>query len=203
MRNACTANGKLGVRAAAILTLLLLSGLSQPSGWADGFSGYQRVYTGQVNQNGYPQYFPRIEPDSSYQPTTYQPYNNQPYYNQPQQAASPQPKTLTAKISGGVRDFWKSPSVKSGVAGAGIGLGAAALVEKNLWHGTWVGAAYGVGVGLMDESSYFKKHPMMRRTAKGAVIGLGAATVTGAAALAPAAAVGAGVGLGVHYLKTH
>lgn len=196
-----------GMRRNVALSVLLLAGLCLPNVWADGFNygdgGYQRVYSGQSSQgSNYPQYFPRIEPETSY----YSQPSYQPQYHPTTISASAvakPPKTLSAKISDGFTDLWKSPSLKSGIAGAGIGLGAAALTERALVRGTLVGAGYGVGVGLMDESYFFKKHPLMRRTAKGAAIGLGAAVVTSAAALGPAAAVGAGVGAGIHYLKTH
>lgn len=204
-----------GMKLKAVVSGLVLAGLSVSAVWADGYNygndGFQRIYTSQGGAS-YPQYYSRIDPE----PATSSPYYSQPYYSQPSYATSrPQytarvstpakpHKTLGAKISDGLSDLWKSPSVKSGIAGGGIGLGAAALTKHmGLWHGTWVGAAYGAGFGLMDESFFFKRHPLMRRTAKGAIVGLGAATVTGAAALGPAAAVGAGVGAGIHLLKVH
>jgi hypothetical protein len=200
-----------GMRLKVAVSALLLVGLCGSAVWADGGynygpGGYQRVYSGQLRQNSaYPQYFPRIEPESSYQSQpAYQPQYAAPRYSSEYAtpAARPQ-KALSTKIADGFNDLWKSPSVKSGIAGAGIGLGAAALTKHALWRGSLMGAGYGIGVGLMDESVFFKRHPFVRRTAKGAVIGLGAAAVTGAAALAPAAAVGAGVGAGIHYLKMH
>lgn len=203
------------IRLSAIWSAFLLAGLCLPmAAWADGGS-YQRVYSDQyqTSSSSYPQYFPRIEPDSTYQAQPqpqysaprYSHYGADPTYSPPLQAsvAAHPPKTISDKISDGFHDLWKSPSLKSGIAGAGIGLGAAAVTKEALWHGTWVGAAYGAGIGLMDESYFFKRHPFVRRSGKGALIGLGAATVTGAAALGPAAAVGAGIGAGIHYLKTH
>ena len=185
---------------------LILSLFSMSVGWADGGyyqgysqnDGFQNIYKSQGGA-AYPQYFPRIEPET--------PYHVQ-YQYQPLKAStsasSPPHKALSTKIADGFTDLWKSPAVKSGIVGAGIGLGASALTKHmGLWHGTWVGAAYGAGFGLMDEINYFKHHPMVRKTAKGAVIGLGAAALTGAAALGPAAAVGAGIGAGVHLLKAH
>jgi len=184
------------------VTAMLLLGLGMQAGWADGFTnidntGYQQFYNSDVG--AIPQRFPRIDPDT-------QPYQVQikPRPAQTLQGRATNPKPLSTKIADGFTDLWKSPGVRGGVAGAGIGLGTAALTKHmGLWHGTWVGAAYGAGFGLMDEISFFKKHPMVRRTAKGAVVGLGAAAVSGAAALGPAAAVGAGVGAGIHLLKLH
>ena len=185
---------------------LLLSLFSVATGWADGGyyqgysqnDGFQNIYKSQGGA-AYPQYFPRIEPET--------PYRAQ-YQYQPLRAStstySPPHKALSTKIADGLTDLWKSPIVKSGVIGTGIGVGAAALTKHmSILHGAWVGAAYGAGFGAMDETTYFKQHPLVRKTAKGAVIGLGAAALTGAAALGPATAVGAGIGAGVHYLKTH
>lgn len=187
---------------AGLLAILLSSGLLLSSVWADdGFyqdGNIQRVYSSQGG--AYPQYFPRIDPEA---PSPYQAQYNYPPLKA-STSASRQNKPLSSKIAGGVSDLWKSPSVKSGIAGAGIGLGTAALTKHvGLWHGTWLGAAYGVGFGMMDEMNFFKRHPLMRKTAKGAVVGLGAAAVSGAAALGPAAAVGAGVGAGIHLLNAH
>jgi hypothetical protein len=111
--------------------------------------------------------------------------------------------TLGSKIKAGAKDAWHSPVIKKGAMGAGIGLGAAALSEKNLLKGGLVGAGVGAGMGAMDNSYYFNRHPLMRRASKGALVGAGAASVTGIAGMLPAAAVGAGVGAGVHYLKKY
>jgi hypothetical protein len=197
----------------AAVSVGLLVSLSGSAIWADGYnygsSNYNRVYTSQLSRvNTYPQYYSRIEPDTSFSrtQTNYSPQSPDPYpytVRASANARTPRHKSLSTKISDGFSDLFKNPTTRSGLTGAGIGLGAAALTERNLWRGTWVGAAYGTGVGLMDESVYFKRHPLVRRSAKGALIGLGAATVTGAAALGSAAAVGAGIGAGVHYLRTH
>ena len=197
------------------LALMLATGFAAGA-WADGYTyydsnGFQQVYNGSgTKSRSYPQYFPRIDPDSTYHsqstassyPSSYQPKPLTP--SSPIAAsASKSHKALSTKISDGFSDLWKSSGVKSGVAGAGIGLGAAALTEHNLLRGSLIGGACGLGVGLMDESYFFKRHPLIRRTAKGAAIGMGAAAVTTAAALGPAAAVGAGVGAGIHFLKAH
>ncbi len=210
---------KFPVQALALsVAVMLVTGLAATAR-ADGYTyydsnGFRQVYNGSGATSGsYPQYFPRIDPESTYQsqPTRSSGYRAGSDYtlkpltpNRPIAAsASKSHKALSTKISDGFSDLWKSSGIKSGVAGAGIGLGAAALTEHNLLRGSLIGGAYGLGVGLMDESYFFKRHPLIRRTAKGAAIGMGAAAVTTAASLAPAAAVGAGVGVGIHYLKTH
>lgn len=115
----------------------------------------------------------------------------------------PPQRSLADKITGGVRDAWNAAPIKKGLMGAGIGLGAAALAERNLLRGSFVGAGIGAGVGLMDDSAYFNAHPLVKSLSKGALIGAGAASVTGIAGMIPAAAVGAGIGTGVHLLRTH
>jgi hypothetical protein len=151
--------------------------------------GYERVYSARTQQYVY-------VPSGGY-------YEPQPALRPAYPNPAPPHKSLEAKIVDGFRDIWHSPSVRNGALGAGAGVGVAALTERNLLRGGLIGAGVGLGVGAMDESYYFKRHPLVRRTSKGALVGLGAAAATSAAALFPAAAVGAGIGAGVHYLKTH
>lgn len=186
----------------AIVGIILASLLGLPCfAQADGY-GYQRVYSARTQQYVYvptrQQYYYDADPEPTLRPA----YPTPSSYTS-HRSSSPPHKTLETKIKDGFHDIWHSPSVRSGVLGAGAGLGAAALTERNLLRGGLIGAGVGLGVGAMDESYYFKRHPLVRRTSKGALVGLGAAAVTSAAALLPAAAVGAGIGAGVHYLKTH
>jgi hypothetical protein len=176
---------RFGTSAGAMMLLVLLG---MPS--LAAADGYQRVYSARTQQYVY---VPNDRYDYESQPTL------RPAYPNP----APPHKNLEAKIKDGLRDIWHSPSVRGGALGAGAGVGVAALTERNLLRGGLIGAGVGLGVGAMDESYYFKRHPLVRRTGKGALIGLGAAAATSAAALLPAAAVGAGIGAGVHYLKTH
>jgi hypothetical protein len=207
MRLTETGMNRVGMRWKIVVAACLLAVMGASSVWADGFynidntgynANYNRVYDrGQV----LPQYFPRIDPDT--RPSQMRQFDDPPL-RASTRTTQPQPKALSTKIADGFNDLWRSPTVRSGVVGGGIGLGASALTKHmGLWHGTWVGVAYGAGFGLIDEVNFFKKHPLMRRSAKGAVVGLGAAAVSGAAALGPAAAVGAGVGAGIHALKLH
>jgi hypothetical protein len=180
-----------------VMAALLLAGimvtLTLPPAFADG---YQRVYNASTRQYNYvPRQ--RIEP---YQQPTYQ---YEPEYQYRSYQSEPPRRTIAGKIRDGFKDLWQSPTIKKGVMGAGIGLGAAALTERHLGRGSLIGLGVGAGVGAMDESRYFSRHPLVRRTGKGALVGVGAAAATGAAALLPAAAVGAGIGAGIHYIKTH
>ena|GEM_PF-1741280 len=186
------------------ITILILTGLCMvfaPASHADG-GYYDQVYT--------PRLTPRIKPISS-QPD----YYAQPATSYAQPAYDEQPtlygydrreshnRTISEKIEDGFRDLWHSPTIRKGIVGAGSGVGIAAITEKNLLKGGLIGAGVGIGVSAMDDSYYFKRHPLIRRTGKGAAIGVGAAAITSAAALWPAAAVGAGIGAGIHYIKTH
>jgi hypothetical protein len=179
----------------AMVGMILVSLFSLPS--LSQADGYQRVYSARTQQYVYvptrQQYYSEPEP------------RLRPAYPAPSSYSAPHKphKTLETKIKEGFHDIWHAPSVRNGLLGAGAGVGVAALTERNLLRGGLIGAGVGVGVGAMDESYYFKRHPLVRRTSKGALVGLGAAAATSAAALLPAAAVGAGIGAGVHYLKTH
>lgn len=138
--------------------------------------GYEQVYSAQTQQY-------------NYMPLRYNNY---------------QPKeSLSQKFSSGVQDIWRSSFIKKSIVGAGAGLGVAALAERNLLRGSLIGAGVGASLGVMDNSPYFNQHPLVRHTSKGALIGVGAAAATSAAALFPAAAVGAGIGAGIHYVKSH
>lgn len=204
--NMSNMNGKT-----AIATLMLASvfALCAPVSHADG-GYYDQVYTPRlaprIKPIAQPDYYAQPAPSTSYaQPS----YDEQPtLYGYDRREPQPQPqqyqhRTISEKIEDGFRDLWHSPTVKKSIVGAGTGVGVAALAEKNLLKGGLVGAGVGLGVSAMDDSYYFKRHPLVRRTSQGAAIGVGAAAITSTIALWPAAALGAGIGAGIHYVKTH
>lgn len=161
-----------------------------------------RYYTTYPSESGTYQVYSapsRINPESSAT------YNSPPQSYTPQTASatytSADPHPYRTRIHNTSREFWGDNSAKKTASGALIGLGAAALKGRNLWHGTVVGLAAGAGIGLLDESHYFSAHPLGRRVVKGAVIGVAAASATGAAALLPALGIGAAVGAGVHAIN--
>jgi hypothetical protein len=166
----------------SLIVLTPLSAMAQQNNryyYSPNTNGEYQVYSAQTRINP--------QPDST-------------YYSDPA-AQSYSQAPIETRLRNGTRDAWANKPVKKTAMGAVIGLGAAALKSHNLLHGTVVGLAAGAGFGLMDESRYFSGHPLLRRTGKGAIIGIAAASATGAAALLPALAVGAGVGAGIHLLN--
>jgi hypothetical protein len=156
-----------------------------------------RYYTTYPNQSGTYQVYSaqsRINPEV-----------NDGYYSQTQTASTTyvnsDPHPYRTRFRRTAHDVWGDNSAKKTASGALIGLGAAALKGRNLLHGTVVGLAAGAGFGLLDESHYFSAHPLGRRVAKGAIVGVAAASATGAAALLPALGLGAAVGAGVHAIN--
>ena len=86
-----------------------------------------------------------------------------------------------------------------------IGAGTGAVVggvsdRSTAWQGAAVGAGSGVATGVIDSVDALNDKPLVRSTAKGAVTGLGASTITERSKLG-GAAVGAGAGAGVHFLR--
>lgn len=106
-----------------------------------------------------------------------------------------------AEVRRQARDAWGNPIVKQAAIGAGIGAATGVLTkESSVWKGAGVGALSGAGTGLVDSSKTLRDKPLVRSTAKGAIIGTGAATVTNKGKV-KGAAVGAGAGAGTHFLK--
>lgn len=201
---------KTGMKVKNVIAAMVL--LAGAMAWAlpclaDG-GYYDRVY-GTGGQTYTPRLTPNIRPisqaDYYQQPASnYQAaYDDQPTLYGYDRRDMPQRRTIVDKIEDGFRDLWHSPTMRKGVVGAGAGVGMAALTDRNLLKGGLIGAGVGIGASAMDDSYYFSRHPLVRRTGKGALIGLGAAAATSAAALLPAAAVGAGIGAGIHYIKSH
>src|SRR4029453_4600805 len=119
------------------------------------------------------------------------------------------PRTVVRTIY--VRDrrtYWqRHPKVKAVAIGAGVGAGAGAITGlisgRGVVRGAAIGAGAGAGVGLVRSSRTLRRHPIIRDTATGALVGLG---IGGAASrhgrrMGQATAVGAAVGLGYGLLK--
>jgi hypothetical protein len=64
------------------------------------------------------------------------------------------------------------------------------------------GALTGAGTGALSQSHYLKDKPLLRNTAKGAVIGTGASYAMGSDRL-KGAVLGAGAGAGYHYIRKY
>lgn len=111
------------------------------------------------------------------------------------------PKNWKDKLSGGVKSIWHEPILKKSVIGAGVGLGASAIAEKNMLKGGLVGAGVGAGWAVLDDSKTMERRPLLKSVSKGALAGVGASAVTGGLGALPGAAIGAGVGAAAHYVK--
>jgi hypothetical protein len=119
--------------------------------------------------------------------------------------------TVSKSKAQGVKGYLNShPKVKGATIGAGVGAGAGAITGlisgKGTLRGAGIGAATGAGVGVVRTSKTMKKHPVLKDTATGALIGtgLGLAATRGRGKgkkTATAAGVGAALGLGVGLFK--
>jgi hypothetical protein len=103
--------------------------------------------------------------------------------------------------------FYRHPKVKSATIGAGVGTAAGAatglISGRGVMKGALVGAGAGTAVGLIRSSEIMKRHPLVKNTATGSVVGLGlgVAASRGHHSGLKGAAVGAGVGLGLGALS--
>jgi hypothetical protein len=120
------------------------------------------------------------------------------YVYVPQQSHS---KSWKDKLSGGIKSIWHEPILKKSVIGAGVGVGASAIAEKNMLKGGLVGAGVGAGWAVLDDSKTMDHRPLLKSVSKGALAGVGASAVTGGLGALPGAAIGAGVGAAAHYVK--
>lgn len=112
-----------------------------------------------------------------------------------------QQKSLAGKLWGGVKSFWREPLIKKTVIGSGVGVGAAAIAEKNMLKGGLVGAGVGAGWAVLDDSKTLDRRPLIKSVSKGALAGVGVSAVTGGLGAVPGAAIGAGVGAATHYIR--
>lgn len=95
------------------------------------------------------------------------------------------------------------PIVKQAAVGAAIGAGAGVLSDRtSVGKGALAGALTGAGTGALSQSHYLKDKPLLRNTAKGAVIGTGASYAMGSDRL-KGAVLGAGAGAGYHYIRKY
>jgi hypothetical protein len=91
--------------------------------------------------------------------------------------------------------------VKQAAVGAGIGAATGYISkESSIGRGAGIGAITGAGTGLLDSSNTLRRRPLIKDTAKGAVIGTGTSAVLRNNKL-KGAAVGAGSGAAWHFVK--
>ncbi len=103
--------------------------------------------------------------------------------------------------------FQRHPKVKAVTIGAGVGTAAGAatglISGRGIGRGALVGAGAGAGVGLIRSSHTLRRHPIVKDTATGSVVGLGLGLAAGRGrnSALKGAAVGTGVGLGLGALR--
>ncbi|MGE0201815.1 MAG: hypothetical protein AB7P76_12730 [Candidatus Melainabacteria bacterium] len=93
--------------------------------------------------------------------------------------------------------------VRQAAIGAGIGALGGALTERtSIGRGLGVGALTGAGTGLIETSDSMQRHPLVKNTLQGAVIGTGT-SVARRGDTARGAVIGAGAGAGWHLLRNY
>lgn len=121
------------------------------------------------------------------------------------------PKVIYKKVYVERKDnrtyFQRHPKVKAATIGAGVGAGAGAVTglvtRRGVVRGAAIGAGTGAGVGLVRSSKTMKRHPIVKNTATGALVGLGlgAAGSRRGSTVTKTTAAGAAVGLGYGLFK--
>lgn len=102
-----------------------------------------------------------------------------------------------------LKDLWRYPIVKQGAVGAAAGGVVGGLSrESSIMRGVGIGALTGVGTGLIDQTGVLYNKPLLRTTAKGAIVGVGASSVMRSSGV-KGAVVGAGAGAGYHLLRDY
>ena len=97
--------------------------------------------------------------------------------------------------------------VKGATIGAGVGAGAGAITGlitgRGVLRGAAIGAGTGAGVGVVRTSRTMKRHPIIRDTATGALVGLGLGWSGSrhGSTIGKATGIGAAVGLGAGLLR--
>jgi len=106
------------------------------------------------------------------------------------------------------RTYWQRHPMQKGAAiGAGVGAvggGITGLISgRGIVRGAAIGAGTGAGVGMVRTSQTLKRHPVIRDTATGGLVGLGLgwASSRRGNTIGKTAGVGAAAGLGWGLLK--
>lgn len=87
--------------------------------------------------------------------------------------------------------------IKGGAVGAGIGAGAAVLLDRPVGKSALVGAGVGAGTQAVRNSQFFKRHPVAKKAAYGALVGAGTNKVLRGGSATRGAAWGGIIGAGV------
>lgn len=122
-----------------------------------------------------------------------------------------QPRPRSAVRTVYVRDnrtfFQRHPMIKGATIGAGVGAAAGAITgavtRRGILRGAAIGAGTGAGVGVVRTSRTMRRHPIVRDTATGALVGLGLgwAGSRRSSTKWKGAGIGAAIGLGAGLLR--
>jgi hypothetical protein len=106
------------------------------------------------------------------------------------------------------RTYWQRHPMQKGAAiGGGVGAAGGAIAGlisgRGLLRGAAIGAGTGAGVGVVRTSQTMKRHPVVRDTATGGLVGLGLgwASSRRGSTIGKTAGVGAAGGFGYALLK--
>ena len=102
-----------------------------------------------------------------------------------------------------VKQAMHNPVVKQAAIGGALGAAAGLFSrESSIWRGLGIGALTGAGTGLVSDSKTMNRHPLVKSTAQGAIVGTGTSAVF-RRSKGKGALVGAGAGAGWHFLKDY
>lgn len=91
--------------------------------------------------------------------------------------------------------------LKGGLIGAGVGAGAAVLLDKPLLKTSVLGAGIGAGTQAVRYSSTLNRHPIVKDALYGSLAGAGASQLTREGSIGKGALWGAALGTGVGALR--
>lgn len=98
-------------------------------------------------------------------------------------------------------DYKTGKILKGGLVGAGVGAGAALLMDRHVGKSALVGAGIGAGTQAVRYSDYMHRHPIVKTATYGALAGTGVSALQRRGSLGKGAIVGGAVGAGLGALK--
>lgn len=99
-------------------------------------------------------------------------------------------------------DYKTGKIIKGGLVGAGLGLGAGLLLDRNIGKSTLAGAGIGAGTQAVRYSDTLHRHPVVKTGAYGALAGAGVSAATGKS-LGKGTLLGGALGAGLGALRNY